>query len=77
MGLWGALRQEGALEFFLLCEYNLSAVARSLLRQRSFYPAMGVCAVGAWLVRCMWLGMLANKTSYKTTISNGERKATV
>ena len=31
---------------------------------------MGVCAVGAWLVRCMWLGMLANKTSYKTTIFN-------
>ena len=30
---------------------------------------MGVCAVGAWLVRCMWLGMLANKTSYKTTIA--------
>ena len=25
---------------------------------------MGVCAVGAWLVRCMWLGMLANKMWY-------------
>mgnify|MGYP003684130289 CR=1 FL=1 len=22
---------------------------------------MGVCAVGGWLVRWMWLGMLANK----------------
>ena len=32
---------------------------------------MGACAVGAWLVRCMWLGMLANKMVYKTTLSNG------
>ena len=31
---------------------------------------MGVCAVGAWLVRWMWLGMLANKMLYKTTIIN-------
>ena len=31
---------------------------------------MGVCAVGAWLVRCKWLGMLANKMLYKTTILN-------
>ena len=22
---------------------------------------MGVWAVGAWLIRCVWLGMLANK----------------
>ena len=25
---------------------------------------------GGWLVRCMWLGMLANKMLYKTTILN-------
>ena len=31
---------------------------------------MGVCAVGAWLVRWMWLGRLANKMLYKTTITN-------
>ena len=31
---------------------------------------MGVCAVGAWLVRRMWLGMLAIKMLYKTTITN-------
>ena len=61
------------LEFFLLCEHNLSAVVRSLHRQRSPYPAMGVCAVGAWLVRCMWLGMLANKMLYKITITNAPR----
>ena len=34
------------------------------------YPAMGVCAVGAWLVRRVWLGMLANQMLYKTTIPN-------
>ena len=26
---------------------------------------MAVCAVNAWLVRCKWLGMLANKMLYK------------
>ena len=31
---------------------------------------MGVCAVGAWLVRCMWLGVLANKMSYDAISSN-------
>eukprot|EP00967_Tisochrysis_lutea_P090336 scaffold129193_cov28-Tisochrysis_lutea.AAC.1 len=45
----------------------------ALRRQRSPYPAMGVCAVGAWLVRCMWLGMLANKMSYDAISSNGRR----
>eukprot|EP00967_Tisochrysis_lutea_P107617 scaffold166133_cov30-Tisochrysis_lutea.AAC.1 len=45
----------------LLCEYNLSPH-----RQRSASPAMG----GAWLVRCMWLGMLANKMSYDALSSN-------
>ena len=29
------------LEFFLLCEYNLSAVVRGLHRQRSPYPRDG------------------------------------
>ena len=28
---------------------------------------MGVCAVGAWLVRCMWLGMLASEMFYDAT----------
>ena len=31
---------------------------------------MGVCAVGACLAQCMWLGLLANKMLYKTTIPN-------
>ena len=34
---------------------------------------MDVCAVGAWLVRCMRLGVLVNKKLYQYSIVKGDR----
>ena len=54
-------RVEIVLRVFLSACLTLVMRDRSLPRQRSPYPPMGVCAIVAWLVRYMWLGVLANK----------------